>query len=175
MRRLVRRIVRDEGGFSLIELTIAAALLVLIVAASLTVLESGAQTERGQRVRAETLEDQRIGMERMTKEIRQALSIETASTRSALHMETLVGGVEHDVTYEVTGGVLRRTLDGGTAVPLVSGVVSDEVFCYDPPDCLLSSPDSSSPKLIEVALEVEPDSSGAPSVLLKTDVHLRNV
>lgn len=170
----MRRLVRDERGFSLVEITIAAALLALIGAASLTVLESGASTERGQRARAESIEDQRIGVERMTKEIRQALSVDTGSTRSTLHMETLVGGVEHDVTYDVVDGALHRTLDGGAAVPLVSGVVSDEVFCYDPPDCLLSSPDSTSPQLVQVSLEVQPDTQGAPAIVLETDVHLRN-
>lgn len=164
----------DEGGFSLVELVVAGALLLLIGAATLTVLESGVRTHRGQRVRATTLEDQRTAMERMTKEIRQALSVEAASTRSELRMRTLVDGAEHDVTYDVVSGVLRRAQDGGTPVPLVSGVASAEIFCFDPPECLLSSPASSTPNLVRISLSVRPDTQGAPAVPLETDVHLRN-
>lgn len=170
----MRRRLADESGFSLVELAIVGGLLLLIGTAALTVLESGVRTHRGQQVRAETLEDQRTAMERMTKEIRQAVEVDTTSTRSSLGMETLIGGVEHDVVYDVVDGTLRRTQDAGSAVPLVRGVASVEVFCYDPPDCLLSAPASTTPPLVQVTLSVEPDTRGAPAVLLQTDVHLRN-
>lgn len=164
----------DESGFSLVELAIVAGLLLLIAASTLAVLESGVATHRGQRVRAETLEDQRTAMERVTKEIRQALAIDLTSTRTSLTMETLVGGVERDIVYDVVDGTLRRTQDGGSAVPLVRGLSSAEVFCYDPPDCLLSTPATATPELIQVRLSATPDTRGAPAVPLQSDVHLRN-
>lgn len=174
MREWLARLVRDDRGFSLTELTIAGALIILVSASALTVLESGARTERGQRARAEAVEDQRIAFERLTKELRQAISVDTASTRSTLIMTTLIEGVEHDVTYDVVDGTLRRSVDGGTAVPVLSGLTSSEVFCYDPSDCLLSSPDTSTPALVRVSLDVRPDTQGAPAVPLEADIHLRN-
>lgn len=89
-------------------------------------------------------------------------------------MRTLIEGAEHDVTYDVVDGTLRRSQDGGTATELVSGLTTSEVFCYDPSDCVLSSPVSTTPALVRVSLDVRPDTQGAPAVPLETDVHLRN-
>lgn len=165
---------RDERGQSLIEILVVLGLLLLVAASALVILENVFQTERGQGARREVIEDQRFAMDRMTKDIRQALSVDTTSTTSRLEIRTLVQGAETDVVFDVVSGELRRAEGTGNPVPLISGLTSSDVFCYDPPDCVLANPDTASPALIRVSLEVKPDTRGAQTVAVATDVHLRN-
>ncbi len=163
-----------EAGFSLTELLVVIGLVLVVVVAALNVLDSGMRAERGQRARADTLEDTRTGMNRLTKELRQALSVSTTSTRSRIEMQTLVSGVEHTVVYDVADGKLRRALDGGTASPLVAGVVSTSIFCYDPPICAATGPDTAAPSLVRVSIVAQPPVSNARVIELSNDVNLRN-
>lgn len=163
-----------EAGFSLTELLVVIGLILIVVISALNVLDSGMRAERGQRARADTLEDTRTAMNRLTKELRQALSVSLTSTRSRLEMQTLISGTEHTVVYDVVGGKLRRTLDGGTPNPLATGVSVIEIFCYDPPTCTATGPDTSAPSLIRVSVVVQPPVATAKAIELSNDVNLRN-
>lgn len=173
MKLLAR--IGEDGGFGLIELSVGMALTAIVAMGSLSVLDSGSQTLQTTRARVQAVEDLRGGLERVTKDVRQALSVDRSSTRDRLVMRTLVGGSERDVVYEAPSGELQRSIDGGAAAPVVSGVTSSTIFCYDPPDCLLESPDATAPAVVRITLAVTRATGRALSAsTLTLDVHPRN-
>jgi hypothetical protein len=132
---------RSESGFQLIELVFAAALLAVALGAVLALLDVTANhapkhTERGQAIReAET------GVERMTREIRQASTVTLNSSRSIdLRTWVRVGGgaaIERSVRFDCSSDKCRRyegpvsgALSGGEI--LVSGVSNSDIFTPTP-------------------------------------------
>jgi hypothetical protein len=132
---------REESGFQLIELVLAAALLAVALGAVLALLDVTAQeaprhTERGQAVReAET------GVERMTREIRQASTVTLNSSRSIdLRTWVRVGGgaaIERSVRFDCSSDKCRRyegpvggALTGGEI--LINGVINSDIFTPTP-------------------------------------------
>jgi type II secretory pathway component PulJ len=75
------------------------------------------------------LNDMRVAMERMTKDIRQTTRVNTR-TASTFDAGTLVNGVKTRVAYTVSGGMLYRSVDGGASVPLLTKLASSTVFTY---------------------------------------------
>lgn len=166
---------RDERGFTVIEVVIAMVILLVVMGAALSVMDTGARTERAQFARRVALEDLRTAMGRMTKEIRQALIVSTASTRSRLEMTTLFNGAERSVVYEVVGDELRRTVDADVSERLTDGLTSGEIFCYDPPLCGLTSPATANPEIVRISMTAEPAQfANDATITLATDVQLRN-
>jgi type II secretory pathway pseudopilin PulG len=190
MRRGAR--VRDDCGVSLIEMLVASAMFFLILAAVLTSLDSGTRTERGQQARRDALVELREAMGRLTKELRQAESIDPASTHESLMMETLISGERVAVTYRLhpLGSdiyELRRQEALNTEETIVTNMVvgttanPDPPFCYSfdsagtPPKCI----DAGSPPIaltaIRVTLAKDPESNPGEPITLATDVQLRNL
>jgi len=169
---------RSERGTTVIELSLVAGLLVVILGGVLSVYESGMRVEKEAEVRGVALEDMRFAMARVTKDMRQAISISASSTTSRLEMQTLVNGANHRVVYELVGGELRRGAAAGTSAPstttaILKRVVNDKPFCYDPPDCTDLAPE---PGLDMIRLQVhsKPASNTARKLEMATDISLRN-
>lgn len=174
---------RDDRGFTIIELVIASALFFIILLAVLSTVDTGTKSERISQARQEALVGLRQAMTQITKELRQATSVDadpTKSNASRLDIQTLIGGVQHHVVYDVVGtapnAVLRRSLDGGAPQQLADRVVAPQAFCYqfDEPTCLATSP-TANLSSIRVALEISPVAFSQGAVTLATDVELRNV
>lgn len=172
MGRAAPRVTADERGTSLVELMIAAAIFMVLLGAVLTMLDSGTRTERAQQARHDALLDLRTALLRIDKDLRQALSISSDSTRDRLVMHTLIAGEAHIVAYEVLAGELTRSIDGTGAGRLASRVTALP-FCYDPPDCVASAP--AGPRMVRVSLQVTPEVASSGPITLATDVHLRNL
>ncbi|MEX0873746.1 MAG: prepilin-type N-terminal cleavage/methylation domain-containing protein [Actinomycetota bacterium] len=165
---------RREEGVTVIELMVATAIFMILLLPVLSLLDSGTRTERANQVRHDALVDLRGAMTRITKDVRQALSIDPASSKTKLDMTTIVGGVDRRVIYQLSGGTLTRSIDGGTPGPLAERVTSTEVFCYDPPDCTLTAPPAD-PSSVRVAIALEPVVFSGGPLTLATDVELRNI
>jgi Tfp pilus assembly protein PilE len=183
IRRLLRRLT-DERGVTLIELMIASGLFMLLTGAVLAALDSGVRTERISQARQEALADMRNAMTRMTKELRQAVSVNPASTATALDMQTLIGGDQHRVIYEVAGAsphaVLQRSVDSAAPIVLATRIVAPTAFCYQyddtaTPPCLRSTPDPATLSSVRISLTLDPVIFSAGSVTLATDIELRNL
>jgi prepilin-type N-terminal cleavage/methylation domain-containing protein len=142
---------REEGGFTLIELLIATALGLVVIGAALTVFISGVRSEPRAASKAAALEEARVTMDRITRELRQGLEIPAGTTPSSrkLSIVTYVkaaacngtaGGtsIPCRVTYSCTGGTCTRIVsapDGsapGPSVTVVRGLTSPDVFTYTP-------------------------------------------
>ena len=196
-RRL--RALQDDTGLTLIELMVAGLMFSILMFAALTALDVTTKAERGQQARHEAMLDIRGAMDRFTKELRQATSIDPTSNHTVLKMKTLISGVETQVTYElfdVGGGKydFRRTVGAGTPVTLVKNMVTgstplgtpDPPFCYSyysagaPSQCIDATnaaggrvPDALT--AIRVTLAKAPESNPSEPITLGTDVQLRNL
>lgn len=162
----------DERGTTLIELVITAAIFIVLLGAALQMLDTGTRSERAQQSRHDALVELRTAVSRVTKDARQALEIAPASTRTRLEMITLVGGAQHQVTYELVGGEVRRSIDGGAPATIATNVTVAQPFCYDPPDCVAAAP--AQPTMIRVTLALTPDVLSGGPITLATDIQLRN-
>ena len=122
-----------EDGFTLVELLIAATLMMIVLTASLATI---VKIDRGQREvasRTDELSRARQGVERMTREIRQASAV-TSVTPSSLTVDTIVRlngaatPVRRSVTYACASSVCTRSVAGATATVLVPNVTNTNVF-----------------------------------------------
>ncbi len=113
-------------------------------------------------------------MARLTKELRQVVSIDPSSTRNRLDVQTRIGGVERHALYELSNGEFSRTLDDGVAVAIAERVKTTHPFCYDPPDCTLDSPPLYLTS-VRISIGVEPAADSSEPVSLATEVELRNL
>jgi len=66
---------KDESGFTLIEVLVAALIVVMLFTASFTILESGMRSWLRGEDRADRQQNVRIVMDRLTREIRQAKAV----------------------------------------------------------------------------------------------------
>jgi Tfp pilus assembly protein PilW len=165
--------VRAEDGVTVVELLVAAMLLLIMCGASLAVMHGVADAERNQQVRADTLSEMRNTLNRVTKEVRQATSVRPESGPASIVMDTRVNGAGMQVVYDVVDGALRRSADGGGPVQLVQGVSSSLVFCYDAPTCSSASP-ATTPSVVRITLQVQPPARDVQALVLRTEVKLRN-
>lgn len=146
-RRALKALRREERGFTLIELLIATSLGLVVVGAALAMFIGGVRSEPKTAAKVATIQDARVVLDRMTRELRQG--IEVSATSSQLEIVTYVkaascGGapgstsIPCEVTYVCAGDACTRTVadpDGGSPGPateVVDGLVSTNVFETDP-------------------------------------------
>ena len=143
------------------------ALLGVVLGGLLTVFESVQRSATFVQERSETLDEMRIALDQMTKEIRQALEVESASTASRLEMTTYILGVQKQIVYEVTGTTLTKNVNGAGAVPIQTQVASTSLFSY--------TVDASGViQLVTLDLSVHPKRRPDTTVLLTSEARLRN-
>src|SRR4051795_8838014 len=93
---------REEGGFTLVELLVAAGLMLIVVGAALALLDSSNTIAARDQERTHAIREAQVGVQSMTRELRQAFSI-VSSSPYAIEVHVLRGGADHDVTYDCTG------------------------------------------------------------------------
>lgn len=155
-----------HGGFTAVELVTATALLLLIVAATLSVFLGVQRSENFVSDRAKALDDLRLTMGRISKDVRQAESVAATSTASRLDVVTFVSGNRSTVVYEASGTELTKTVDGGAPVVILENLASTSLFLYTP------SVDDA--KVVTVTLQVEPPARPETIVQLSSEIRLRN-
>ena len=170
---------REEGGFTLIELMIAASLGLVVIGAAMTVFIGVIRSEPRTTSKVVAIQEARVTVDRITRELRQGLDTPTTSS-SQLAIVTYVkaatcGGAAASssivcrVTYDCAAGVCTRVVsqpDGsapGPAAQVVSGLASSSVFSY--------LPDAAEPTYVGVSLALE---TGGDPVTLGDGVALRN-
>ena len=93
---------REESGFTLVELLVAAGLMLVVVGAVLALLDSSSEVAARDQERTHAIREAQVGVHDMTKELRQAFSIVSSSPYS-IEVHVLRGGVDRDVTYDCNG------------------------------------------------------------------------
>jgi prepilin-type N-terminal cleavage/methylation domain-containing protein len=173
---------REERGFTLIELLIATGLGLIVIGGAFTVFAGGVRSEPHMASKAAALQEARVTVDRITRELRQGIEVPKTPTPTASRLSILTyvkqatcGGaaastsIPCQVTYDCTGEICTRTVaqpGGGAPGPSVrvaSGLASTSVFSY--------SPSTTEPSYVGVSFSFS--NEGEP-VTLGDGVALRN-
>jgi prepilin-type N-terminal cleavage/methylation domain-containing protein len=178
MRRL-----RDEQGFSLVELTVVVALLGVVGGVGGNALLSTLRASDGIQQRAAAIADVRTALDTVARDVRAANPIGSAPAATSLDLSIYCStGSSADCTasnrravrYSVTSDRLTRTRDGVDATILDRDLVDSAVFSYlDAEGDALAAPVASScVRQVRISLAVA--TSDGERVDDATTVILRN-
>ena len=185
LRRAFARSLRSEEGFTLAELLTATMIMMIAFGAALIVLNMALRSQPRISDRANAIQDARVWVERLTRELRQGATVSGTPTSSQLSFLTYVrhascGGtttgpsIQCLVTYTCTAGTCSRTesnLDGTGAATqqMVGGLQSSAVFTY--------TPSAAAPEYIGVTLTfpaTDDPGETEDAITLRDGVNLRN-
>jgi Tfp pilus assembly protein PilW len=154
MKRWIEdRLGGSEAGLTLVEMLVAAAIGVVVLGATSTMLIDAVRTQPKISDRAEDASTARWVLERMTREIRNGVAVQPGSSVSTLvftaHVRSSACGgstalpasssaIECKVTYSCNTTRCTRsetspaTAGSGTPVTIFTGIDSEKVFSYSP-------------------------------------------
>jgi prepilin-type N-terminal cleavage/methylation domain-containing protein len=158
---------RDEAGFSLIELMVVTVLLTIVIVATLSTMWSIQRSETYTRGRTAAMDNMRISLNRISKDLRQANDFNATPTPNHLDVDAYIDGASHRVVYDVDAGTLTRQVDGGDAVVMHKELTEDNIFHY-PED------DEETPDTILIEMVVKPSNLPDTRLTLSSEVQLRN-
>lgn len=124
----------SEGGFTLFELLIASALAVVMFGAILAMLESSQQVQARDTEWALTMQEDRAGLARMVRDIRQATKVEEAQPGAIFFLAT-IGGKGWKIKYECNVSqsgteytqCVRLAAEEGKALPATGPAIVKDV------------------------------------------------
>ncbi|MGZ6930131.1 MAG: hypothetical protein ACXVK4_06295 [Acidimicrobiia bacterium] len=161
--------VPDESGHTLVELIIASALLLLVIVTVLSALDNVSNSQAYQADRSVTLDDMRNVINRMTKDLRQATSInDCTATPSTVTFTTYINGVGTVIVYNASGTTLTRKVGSGSAFTVLKNLASTSIFTCT------SASDVTGVQWVEIDLKVTPKRSPTTTLELDSEVNLRN-
>jgi len=182
---------RGERGFTLVELLLAATMGLVVVGGAVTIFIGAIRSEPRVAGEVASIQQARVAMERLTRELRQGLDVPTA-TASQLEIITYVNEASCDgapsstkipcrVTYTCAAGACSRVVaqpDGtapGGSTQVINGLASDDVFSYgtsaSTQAATCDGASATSPVFVCVSLQIA--GSGDP-IVLSDGVVLRN-
>jgi len=176
------------GGFTLVELLVALAVVGLVMGATLTVLQQGQDGYVRAVARLEAQQSARVALERVAREIRTAGFDPTGAAFAAimspaptsftiqkdLNGNGVIDAAGEAVTYLLRGTTLRRNAGGG-AQPVIEGVTELTFTYLDADGAPTTLP--AAIRTVVIALTVQADPSGgnpAATARMRTQVRLRN-
>jgi type II secretory pathway pseudopilin PulG len=151
-----RSIKGHQAGFTIVELLVAATMMVIVSAATVSLLLSAMQRQPEISERAQQIGTARVALETMTADVRQASSFDVVAADRAVQLQTLCDGSAKCVVELACadGSCSRRVVDSGAPVTLVSGLASDAVFV-----------DSANPAYLGLRLELPTPGERGATVL----------
>lgn len=200
MRWLQRRFAQADGeaGMTLIELLVAMVMGMIVVGGATAMLISAVRDQPKQQQQAESVSTARFELEQMTREIRNGISVTSASSNdisfvARVRRQSCGGGaatspsspaIPCQIVYSCTASVCMRTerevgkTTGGIPTTIVKGIDSAAVFCFvpsantDPTECGAAKA-GTSPTYIGITLNV-PNPSGSGSLTISDGASLRS-
>ena len=169
---------RDEAGFTLVELLVATMLGLVVIGAAVTAFTASIQTQPSISSRASQVQQARVAMERITRELRQGQGwgsgTSNPSQLSVVTYSADCGATRPcEVTYSCTAGTCTRRVGQGQAVQVVTGLATSDVFSYQS----VNSPPVAAPTpttdYVNITLPF-PAESGDDAITLQDGVELRN-
>jgi len=150
--------VKNQKGFSLIEMMVVVVILGLIVLGLVTFFTGGAKSWVAGQSQLKAQREARQAIDRMVREIRHGELVTDISVNNiSVDIPALEGtGSEYNVTYNLFDNTISR--DGN---PLINNVKTLEFTDLDA-------------SKVHILLEVDVDDDGNPDITLNTDVNLRN-
>jgi type II secretory pathway pseudopilin PulG len=187
-----------EAGMTLIELLVATIMGLIVVGGATAMLISAVRDQPKQQQQAENINTARFELERMTREIRNGVSVTASASNSVSFVaqlrRTSCGGsvptsqsapaIHCQLLYSCTTSACTRTeravgaTSGGVTTTIVTGIDSAEVFCFvpstnaDPTECG-SAQTGKSPTFVGITLNV-PNPSGPGSLTVSDGASLRS-
>jgi len=175
---------RGDGGFTLVELLVAASMGVVVMGAVASLMISAVRDQPKISKEAQNITTARWVLARLTHEIRNGVAVKEA-TASKVSFEGYVrhktcGGsgvlaktspaIKCRITYECTTTACSRkesapATAGGTPKPVFSGINSNQVFSY--------APSTIEPTYVKVTLRL-PNPSGTGALTVSSGASLRN-
>ena len=185
MRRRSLHVISETGGFTLVEMLVAVTLAMVVIGAGVTMFTAGLHSQPRIATKADAIQQGRVTMERIVRELRQASGIVPGTTPSpsSVSIVTLVDSTcsgaaasiatQCGVTYTCgsPAGTCTRQVaqpDGSApapAVQVVSGLSTSNVFSY--------SPDATAPTYVGVSLAF-PGRNGGSGITLSDGAAFRN-
>jgi len=183
------RVARDESGFTLAEVLVAMVMMLTVMFALYSIFDMSLRVFSFGNDKTEAVENARIGLEKMEREVRAAYPEDKEAgnetlLRTGTDSDTIVFGndtngdhkittssPDEEITYDLNGSTLER--NGQPAVENVSSLSFDYLDSAgnttDPDDG--SDILSSEAKIVKINLEINVDGR---TQTLTTDVALRN-
>ena len=185
-----------EAGLTLIEMLVAAAMSVVLVGASTSMLISAVRTQPEQSKRAQNITTARYQLDRVTHEIRNGVNVTAATPESVSFVARVrrvsCGGdvpedpetkaIQCQVTYSCSVTSCTRTeapppSEEGSETMVITGIDDAEVFCFvpstntDPTECGPAQ-EGTPPTYVGVTLHI-PNPSGEAELTVSDGASLR--
>jgi Tfp pilus assembly protein PilW len=141
-------------------------MLLMVIGSLVTVFLSVQRTQVFTQERSQSLDEMRLAIDRLTKEARQATTLDDSSNASRLDMQTFVNGVSTHVVYHVVSDTTLVRTVGTTDATILTNMNSGNVFAY--------TPSVSGAQIITVTLSVHPARRPDTVLELKSEIRLRN-
>jgi Tfp pilus assembly protein PilW len=174
--RHVSSLIRDERGFTLVELLAAIPLMLMIFFATFQLYEVAVREQNRGDARVRSIVQQKNGLEKISRELRDSVALEY-QTSGIMDAQISSGGPW--VHYDCSGTTCRRW-QGATQgalttgpVTVVSNVLSAEFHTYSNSDGTLV-PDYVNPTYVTVTLRVTAKGASNP-IVLNDGFNLRNL
>lgn len=175
--------IKNEKGFSLIEMMVVVVILGLIVLGLVTFFTGGAKSWVAGQSQLKAQREARQAMDIMVREIREGENVKTGSDDDTIvvSIPALGSEVAYEVTYSLSDTKIKRGTTSLIDNVLITGEdifeYYDNIQKYLPddanPDINLSNNISKISK-IHINLKVDVDKDGNSDITLNTDVNLRN-
>jgi len=177
----MRRMLRDQRGFTLTELLVVTAVLAIVLGAVILIQQKGQEAYIMGSNRVETQQNARVALDLMTRELRSATAVTAIPSGTNMTFTDQNGA---SVQYQLASGNLTRST-GGIATILIGGVQS-LAFTYfsaynGQTNTGTSTGTASAVKVIKIALETgTEEAAGAGSFArqfakMESMVRLRNL
>ena len=177
----MRRMLRDQRGFTLTELLVVTAVLAVVLGAVILIQQKGQEAYIMGSNRVETQQNARVALDLMTRELRSATAITAIPSGTNMTFTDQNGA---SVQYQLASGNLTRST-GGIATILIGGVQSLAFTYYSAyngqTNTGTSTGTASAVKVIKIALETgTEEAAGAGSFArqfakMESMVRLRNL
>jgi len=174
--------IKNNKGFSLIEMMVALGILSLVIIGLVTFFSGGTRAWVTGQYQLEAQRNARFSMDRMVKEIREGSSISSSSNATSITINYLASFGKSPVTYSLSGTTISR--DTNPLIDNVLKIVGEDIFKYY--DSIKQYiPDHSDPDInllnnihkiskIHINLKVDVDKDSSSDITLNTDINLRN-
>jgi prepilin-type N-terminal cleavage/methylation domain-containing protein len=174
-----RPFLRDESGFTLPELLVAMTMMVTVLFALCSIFDTSVRIFRYGSDELKAVENARLGLERMEREIRAAYPrddgtlISVAGAREITFQNRPDDGPPETITYSLSSSYLRR--NGQRSVGPLDGA-DGLLFAYCTSAAACSSPAAAGSRirLVRITLNVRMPGPTDATRTLTTDVFLRN-
>jgi Tfp pilus assembly protein PilW len=171
---LPRRL-KDQSGFTLVELLVAMPIAMIVLSMAMLAVATTVRNEQRSREHKEALRAQTIGLERLTRELREATSFRFLTSQLVeFNGWVRTGGTaeQRSIRYDCTSGSYCLRQEG----PL-NGAVSGNTRIIDAlenPDVFQPEPDFANPRYVGIVARVR-IADDRRLITLRDGVDLRNL